>query len=130
MLKRFLPITALLLVSSCTFFGPTYADVTLRNDTSENISRVSIMVTRHRYELTDLSPGEARTISFTTAGDDSFNIGVTFESGRELKTQSLGYLTEGIQSRDTIRILPRSFELDTDIRPDAESPLPLTGPSD
>jgi hypothetical protein len=122
-------IAVLLALPSCRVFGDTYADVTIDNATNENISRATLWVARHTYQLADIKPGDSRTISFTTAGDDSYRLAITFVSGRELNVESLGYVGEGMASRDKLRIHEGSVQLVAGTRPGSDAPLPLTTPS-
>ena len=126
MVIRRLAFALLVIQVACRGLDPTYADVTLENASQDLISRATISVARREYEIVDLRPGERRTVSFITAGDGSYRVDAKFQSGRSIAAESIGYIGEGMPSRDTIRVSEGGFELIAGTRSTTEAPLPLT----
>lgn len=124
-IHRHLPGIALIL-AACQMSSPTFADVTIRNTSSQAIQEGKLVVFQREYRFEHLSPGESLTVSFTTAGGGSYRIALTFASGRALSSNSLGYVGEGIPARDTIVIGDDSITIANGLRPESEPPLPLT----
>jgi hypothetical protein len=126
MVTRTLSIIAVMLLSGCVGYEPNYVDVTIVNESGEPVRAATLIVAGERYELRDLPSDGREVISFATAGDDSYDLRVQFSSGRVLHNESIGYIGEGMRSRDALRIRPSSIEVDAGTRPEAEAPLPLT----
>lgn len=109
-----LSAVALILVSSFAALiipavprGYLYGDelhIELRNTTDEAVLHGHVSVFGKDHEFGRIEPGGTTTLSTRFRGEGGYSVHVEFESGRQLTSGSLGYLTNGISSRDRIAI--------------------------
>lgn len=87
--------------------GYLYGDelhIELRNTTDEAVLHGHVSVFGKDHEFGRIEPAGTMMLSTRFRGEGGYSVHVEFESGKQLTSGSLGYLTNGISSRDRIAI--------------------------
>jgi hypothetical protein len=105
----------MLTVISCNSGNRDLALVTITNSSNETIQTVRLSVCGQELETSDIHPGESRTFKYGVRSDSHYDLLVTFQSGKELKT-SLGYVTHDMKVDDDIIVHNDAVELKDNLR--------------
>jgi len=78
--------------------------VVIKNGSDQVVRSVEVKIGRSVHSLSQVDPGDTRTIVFrTTHAEAAYDCTVWFEGGSQLR-DSLGYVTPGLDTGDTIVI--------------------------
>lgn len=107
--KAFIVLVATLVFAGCQ---PTINKVSLINDSTSVIQKVTIEVSGQSFSFQNISPSEKRDFTFRVRSDSDYSVKTVFVGGRELNKNQLGYVTSGINSHDEIRVKDADITLE------------------
>jgi hypothetical protein len=82
----------------------TENEIAVLNHASEDISQGEVHVFGQTYRFQRLAVNETARIVSSANGEGGFFVNVTFQSGRTLSSEELGYLTPGMNISDVVEI--------------------------
>jgi hypothetical protein len=102
------PLIALLLVSGCAF-NDGHGNLTVVNHSGET-STVTVDVASEHYVWPRMLPDATRHVTFNVPFDTDYSVIAVLRDGR-IVSKHLGYLTNGLDTVDTIVVTNRDIEL-------------------
>ena len=101
-----MPFALLAIMSlSCELIRHHQGEVTVINDTGEEIAQGSVEVCNQRFAFIDLKPGNRKQFFYSITAESQYTVAVKFASGREV-TNDIGYVTSGFDFSDVLILGP------------------------
>lgn len=87
----------------------------LINKSTQEISKIKIIVCKQNFSKTNFKPGESVKLNFHICADSSYNIDIEFANGKNLNKE-MGYITNNVIVEDAISIYDNDLSFEKYLR--------------